>query len=145
MAFVGTGYSWLRTLFANVGAANKAKGLVTLIGAGRMGYEMAGRLAKDGADILIRDDELLVGAPTKHLRGANPGVEQLPIHLAVLLDRVEVTTGSEVTVTQFAEEDRQYLREAAEYWKDKYPAKRSFEIENALEKLPEHLQRIKSQ
>jgi NADPH-dependent glutamate synthase beta subunit-like oxidoreductase/2,4-dienoyl-CoA reductase-like NADH-dependent reductase (Old Yellow Enzyme family) len=38
IAFVGTGYSWLRTLFANVGAANKAKGLVTLIGAGRMGF-----------------------------------------------------------------------------------------------------------
>ncbi|MCX5645863.1 MAG: FAD-dependent oxidoreductase [Phycisphaerae bacterium] len=38
MAFVGTGYSWLRTLFANVGAANKARGLVTLVGAGRMGF-----------------------------------------------------------------------------------------------------------
>jgi NADPH-dependent glutamate synthase beta subunit-like oxidoreductase/2,4-dienoyl-CoA reductase-like NADH-dependent reductase (Old Yellow Enzyme family) len=38
IAFVGTGYSWLRTLFANVGAANKAKGLVTLVGAGRMGF-----------------------------------------------------------------------------------------------------------
>lgn len=38
MAFVGTGYSWLRTLFANVGAANKSKGLVTLVGAGRMGF-----------------------------------------------------------------------------------------------------------
>jgi len=38
IAFVGTGYSWLRTLFANVGAANKADGLVTLIGAGRMGF-----------------------------------------------------------------------------------------------------------
>jgi len=38
MAFVGTGYSWLRTLLANVGAANKTKGLVTLIGAGRMGF-----------------------------------------------------------------------------------------------------------
>ncbi|MEN6577499.1 MAG: FAD-dependent oxidoreductase [Phycisphaerales bacterium] len=38
IAFVGTGYSWLRTLFANVGAANKAKGLVTLIGGGRMGF-----------------------------------------------------------------------------------------------------------
>ena len=32
MAFVGTGYSWLRTLFANVGAANKTNGLVTLVG-----------------------------------------------------------------------------------------------------------------
>ncbi len=38
VAFVGTGYSWLRTLFANVGAANKTNGLVTLIGAGRMGF-----------------------------------------------------------------------------------------------------------
>jgi NADPH-dependent glutamate synthase beta subunit-like oxidoreductase/2,4-dienoyl-CoA reductase-like NADH-dependent reductase (Old Yellow Enzyme family) len=38
VAFVGTGYSWLRTLFANVGAASKTNGLVTLIGAGRMGF-----------------------------------------------------------------------------------------------------------
>ena len=38
MAFVGTGYSWLRTLMANVGAASKANGLVTLVGGGRMGF-----------------------------------------------------------------------------------------------------------
>ncbi len=38
IAFVGTGYSWLRTLFANVGAANKASGLTTLVGAGRMAF-----------------------------------------------------------------------------------------------------------
>ena len=38
IAIVGTGYSWLRTLFANVAAANKAKGLVTLAGAGRMAF-----------------------------------------------------------------------------------------------------------
>jgi len=38
IAIVGTGYSWLRTLFANVAAASKAKGLVTLIGAGRMAF-----------------------------------------------------------------------------------------------------------
>jgi len=38
VAMVGTGYSWLRTLFANVGAANKAKGLVSLVGAGRMAF-----------------------------------------------------------------------------------------------------------
>jgi len=38
IAIVGTGYSWLRTLFANVGAANKTNGLTTLIGAGRMGF-----------------------------------------------------------------------------------------------------------
>ena len=38
IAFVGTGYSWLRTLLANVGAANKANGLTTLVGAGRMAF-----------------------------------------------------------------------------------------------------------
>ncbi len=38
VAIVGTGYSWLRTLFANVGAASKAKGMVTLVGAGRMAF-----------------------------------------------------------------------------------------------------------
>ena len=38
IALVGTGYSWLRTLFANVAAASKANGLITLIGAGRMAF-----------------------------------------------------------------------------------------------------------
>jgi len=38
IAIVGTGYSWLRTLFANVAAANKAKGLVSIVGAGRMAF-----------------------------------------------------------------------------------------------------------
>ncbi len=38
IAIVGTGYSWLRTLFANVAAANKAAGRTTLAGAGRMAF-----------------------------------------------------------------------------------------------------------
>ena len=38
VALVGTGYSWLRTLMANVGAANKAAGLVTIVGGGRMAF-----------------------------------------------------------------------------------------------------------
>ncbi len=38
IAIVGTGYSWLRTLFANVAAANKANGMATLVGAGRMAF-----------------------------------------------------------------------------------------------------------
>ena len=38
IAIVGTGYSWLRTMFANVAAANKAKGRTTLVGAGRMAF-----------------------------------------------------------------------------------------------------------
>jgi 2,4-dienoyl-CoA reductase-like NADH-dependent reductase (Old Yellow Enzyme family) len=36
MAVVGTGYSWLRTWFANVGAAAKASGMATIIGVGRL-------------------------------------------------------------------------------------------------------------
>ena len=35
---VGTGYSWLQTLFPNVAAAAKAGGLATLIGAGRLAF-----------------------------------------------------------------------------------------------------------
>ena len=38
IAIVGTGYSWLRTMFANVAAANKTRGRTTLIGAGRMAF-----------------------------------------------------------------------------------------------------------
>jgi NADPH-dependent glutamate synthase beta subunit-like oxidoreductase/2,4-dienoyl-CoA reductase-like NADH-dependent reductase (Old Yellow Enzyme family) len=38
IAIVGTGYSWLQTLLANVAAANKAKGRTTLVGAGRMAF-----------------------------------------------------------------------------------------------------------
>jgi 2,4-dienoyl-CoA reductase (NADPH2) len=38
IAMVGTGYSWLRTLFANVAAENKANGLVSLAGGGRMSF-----------------------------------------------------------------------------------------------------------
>ncbi len=38
VAMVGTGYSWLRTLMANVGAANKAGGRVTIVGGGRMAF-----------------------------------------------------------------------------------------------------------
>jgi 2,4-dienoyl-CoA reductase (NADPH2) len=53
IAFVGTGYSWLRTLFANVGAANKAQGLVTLVGAGRMGFAYP-----DFARDIIRDGKM---------------------------------------------------------------------------------------
>jgi NADPH-dependent glutamate synthase beta subunit-like oxidoreductase/2,4-dienoyl-CoA reductase-like NADH-dependent reductase (Old Yellow Enzyme family) len=38
IAVVGTGYSWLRTLLANVGAASKANGLASIVGVGRMGF-----------------------------------------------------------------------------------------------------------
>jgi len=51
IAIVGTGYSWLRTLFANVAAANKTNGLTTLVGAGRMAFaypDFAKDIIKDG-------------------------------------------------------------------------------------------------
>jgi NADPH-dependent glutamate synthase beta subunit-like oxidoreductase/2,4-dienoyl-CoA reductase-like NADH-dependent reductase (Old Yellow Enzyme family) len=35
---VGTGYSWLRTLLPNVAAANKANGLASIVGVGRMAF-----------------------------------------------------------------------------------------------------------
>ncbi|MHC4755864.1 MAG: oxidoreductase [Planctomycetota bacterium] len=38
IALVGTGYSWLRQLMPNVAAAAKAKGKVTIVGAGRMAF-----------------------------------------------------------------------------------------------------------
>ena len=38
VAVVGTGYSWLRTLFPSVAAASKANGLATIIGAGRLAF-----------------------------------------------------------------------------------------------------------
>ena len=38
IAIVGTGYSWLGTLMPNVAAANKAVGLATVVGVGRMAF-----------------------------------------------------------------------------------------------------------
>jgi len=51
IAVVGTGYSWLRTLFANVAAANKAGGLVSVAGVGRMAFaypDFARDIIRDG-------------------------------------------------------------------------------------------------
>ncbi len=72
VALVGTGYSWLRTLFANVGAANKANGLVTLVGAGRMGFaypDFARDIVRDGR---MYPDKVCVGcsACTQIMRDA---------------------------------------------------------------------------
>ncbi|MBN1457134.1 MAG: FAD-dependent oxidoreductase [Sedimentisphaerales bacterium] len=38
LALVGTGYSWLRELMGNVGAAAKKSGKITIVGAGRMAF-----------------------------------------------------------------------------------------------------------
>ncbi len=90
------------------------------------------RNALENIGIVIRDDELIVAAATRFLRGANPCVEGLPMHLAALLKKQEApSTGSSVTLTTLADEDKQYLLAACEYWMDKYPSKRPFEMENA--------------
>jgi len=72
VAFVGTGYSWLRTLFANVGAGNKAKGLVTLVGAGRMGFAYPGFARDIVNDGRMYPDKVCVGcsACTQIMRDA---------------------------------------------------------------------------
>jgi NADPH-dependent glutamate synthase beta subunit-like oxidoreductase/2,4-dienoyl-CoA reductase-like NADH-dependent reductase (Old Yellow Enzyme family) len=72
MALVGTGYSWLRTLFANVGAANKANGLVTIVGAGRMAFaypDFARDIIKNGR---MEPDKVCIGcsACTQIMRDA---------------------------------------------------------------------------
>lgn len=38
IAFVGTGYTWLKTLFPNVGAAYKLDKKITLVGVGRIAF-----------------------------------------------------------------------------------------------------------
>jgi len=51
IAVVGTGYSWLRTLFANVAAASKSRRLVSIVGAGRMAFaypDFAKDILRDG-------------------------------------------------------------------------------------------------
>ena len=72
VALVGTGYSWLRTLFANVGAANKTQGRVTLVGAGRMAFaypDFARDIINDGQ---MYPDKVCVGcsACTQIMRDA---------------------------------------------------------------------------
>ncbi len=79
--------------------------------------------------IVIRDDELLVGAPTPFVRGAHPNVELAPLHLEWLLNQHEPpTTTSEVQQTILDPEDKQRLVAACEYWKDKYAARRAEEM-----------------
>ncbi|MFN8543395.1 MAG: pyruvate formate lyase family protein [Candidatus Binatia bacterium] len=104
------------------------------------GQHPAKRRAKAFANVLakmtitIREDELLVGSPTRFLRGALPNVELAPLNLLWLLNQHEApTTASEVNETHLEPEDKEWLLEACHYWKDKYAAKRAEEIITELD------------
>jgi formate C-acetyltransferase len=82
--------------------------------------------------IAIRDDELLVGAVTHFLRGANPNVELAPLNLEVLLKQHEPpTTTSEAQQSLLDPEDKAKLLEACDYWRDKYAARRAEDMMTA--------------
>lgn len=67
--------------------------------------------------ISIRDDELLVGGPTPHIRGGNPNVEMAPKNLLMLFKLANAaSTGTAATDAVLSEEDQQALIECAEYW-----------------------------
>jgi formate C-acetyltransferase len=79
--------------------------------------------------IAIREDELIVGAPTPHVRGAHPNVELAPVNLEWLLKQHQPpSTASQAQQSRLDAEDKRKLIAACEYWKDDYPAKRAIEI-----------------
>lgn len=74
MVFVGTGYSWLRQLMGNVGAASVEGGKITLVGAGRMAFaypDFAKDLLRRGG---LDRDKVCVGcsACTQLMRDGQP-------------------------------------------------------------------------
>jgi len=80
--------------------------------------------------IVIRDDELLVGGPTPHIRGGNPNVEMSPVNLLALFEMAQAgSTGSAATEAAISEEDKQSLIECAKYWAERhYRGKEGFRI-----------------
>jgi pyruvate formate-lyase/glycerol dehydratase family glycyl radical enzyme len=79
--------------------------------------------------IAIREDELLVGAPTPFVRGAHPNVELAPLNLESLLQQHEPpTAGSPAQQSHIEPEDKARLLAACEYWKHDYPSKRAEEM-----------------
>lgn len=88
----------------------------------------------DQMPITIREDELIVGAPTPFVRGAHPCVELAPEHLEVLVDQHEPpSTGSPATKAELLPRDKERLLEAIRYWKPDYPAKRSYQVMEEFE------------
>ena len=98
------------------------------------GEHPAKRQAKAFANLLkkmpiaIRDDELLVGAPTPHIRGAFPNHEQAPAALEYVLTKMKPTTGSAVTDADCGPEDTDKIVAAAQYWQTLEHNKRASEV-----------------
>jgi len=68
-------------------------------------------------EVVIRDNELLVGGPTPHIRGGNPNVEMAPNNLLFLFKMANVaSTATAATDALLTEEAQQALIENAEYW-----------------------------
>ena len=89
------------------------------------GYHRAVRKGKallnllEKVPIVIRDDELIVGGPTPHLRGGNPCPEMAPANLLMLFQMAKAaSTATAATDAVISEEDKKSLIECAEYWRD---------------------------
>lgn len=79
-------------------------------------YAKAFRNTLENISICIRDNELVVGGQTKHIRGAHPRVESYPRQILRRVQAQEVTTSSSVNVAIMPDEDKEKLIQAAEYW-----------------------------
>jgi len=82
----------------------------------------------DKMTIVIRDDELLVGAMTRFVRGALPSVDSNPKALKAIMEQAEPQTASTpATEAVLEEEDRLRIIAACDYLMDKYAGKRGDE------------------
>src|ERR1019366_2420094 len=79
----------------------------------------------DKMTIVIREDELLVGAMTRFLRGALPSVDTNPKALKAIMQQAEPQTASSpATEAVRGEEDRLRIIAACDYLMDRYAGKR---------------------
>ncbi len=74
--------------------------------------------------VVIRDQELIVGAPTPFVRGAHPAVESDPAQLEAALRAEKITTSSVSASAAMSVEDKERLLAACEYWKNNWWGKR---------------------
>ncbi len=72
-------------------------------------------------EISIRDDELIVGAYTPHIRGVHPSIDVNADMVLSELQKEHITSSGTSVISEVSDEDRARLLEDAEYWKDKTP------------------------
>jgi pyruvate formate-lyase/glycerol dehydratase family glycyl radical enzyme len=73
----------------------------------------------DDSSIVIRDGELIVGAETKYVRGAEVVPEQNPHDILKSLEVKQVRTMSEVMAASIEPEEEAAMKESALYWMGK--------------------------